>query len=276
MPLTPRKGRAAFSQNVATEMDAGKPQKQALAIAYSKQRKHRADGGTTVRGPQGLGEIASDWMHDHNMPASLDYSDLDMNPLGVAAVARGAFGGDSTPNSRVDQDFGVLNSRVVPPARKAFGGSASSENWMAHSALRGIAQNHAGPINSTVAGRTDHIPLNVASGSYVVPADIVSGLGQGNTAAGHQVINKMFHSGPYDEALPRFHAARPPKIPHFADGGSVPIMAAGGEHVLTPDQVKRLGNGDEKHGHEILDAWIKHERSKINKEQKKLPGPAKD
>jgi hypothetical protein len=31
----------AFSENVATEMHSGKPQKQAVAIAYSEQRKAR-------------------------------------------------------------------------------------------------------------------------------------------------------------------------------------------------------------------------------------------
>lgn len=39
MPLAKGKGKKAFSQNVKTEMAAGKPQKQALAIAYSVQRR---------------------------------------------------------------------------------------------------------------------------------------------------------------------------------------------------------------------------------------------
>ena len=37
MPLKEGKSKEAFSQNVKTEMDAGKPQDQALAIVYSKQ-----------------------------------------------------------------------------------------------------------------------------------------------------------------------------------------------------------------------------------------------
>lgn len=39
MPLMKSKSKKAFSDNVATEMDAGKPQKQALAIAYSVKRR---------------------------------------------------------------------------------------------------------------------------------------------------------------------------------------------------------------------------------------------
>lgn len=39
MPLKKSTGKQAFSQNVKTEMAAGKPQKQAVAIAYSVQRR---------------------------------------------------------------------------------------------------------------------------------------------------------------------------------------------------------------------------------------------
>jgi hypothetical protein len=43
MPLNKSKSRAAFSQNVRTEIAAGKPPKQAVAIAYSEKR---AAGGS--------------------------------------------------------------------------------------------------------------------------------------------------------------------------------------------------------------------------------------
>jgi hypothetical protein len=38
MPLKKSTSKKAFGQNVKTEMAAGKPQKQAVAIAYSEQR----------------------------------------------------------------------------------------------------------------------------------------------------------------------------------------------------------------------------------------------
>ena len=38
MPLTKSTSKAAFSKNVRTEMKSGKPQKQAVAIAYSEKR----------------------------------------------------------------------------------------------------------------------------------------------------------------------------------------------------------------------------------------------
>ena len=39
MPLKKSPSKKAFSSNIRTEMDAGKPQKQAVAIAYSVKRK---------------------------------------------------------------------------------------------------------------------------------------------------------------------------------------------------------------------------------------------
>ena len=49
MPLHKGKSEKAFSENVRTEMHHGKPQKQALAIAYRMQRK-KAKGGGCVLG----------------------------------------------------------------------------------------------------------------------------------------------------------------------------------------------------------------------------------
>ena len=47
MPLIHGKSPASFSKNIKTEMSAGKPQKQAVAIAYSEKRnaEHMAEGG---------------------------------------------------------------------------------------------------------------------------------------------------------------------------------------------------------------------------------------
>lgn len=125
---------------------------------------------------------------------------------------------------------------------------------------------HAGPLLSTVAGRTDHLPIDVASGSYVIPADIVSALGEGNTLAGTKVLQRMFTTGPYGIPLARRH---------FAKGGAVPIVAAGGEYVVPPEVVGQIGHGDVDRGHEILDAWVKKERAHTVKTLRKLPGPRK-
>jgi hypothetical protein len=45
MPLVKSKSKAAFSTNVKREMEAGKKQKQAVAIAYSVKRKAQSKKG---------------------------------------------------------------------------------------------------------------------------------------------------------------------------------------------------------------------------------------
>lgn len=135
---------------------------------------------------------------------------------------------------------------------------------------------HAGAISSIVPGRTDHIPMKVKPGSYVVPAETVSHLGQSNTQAGLAILSDMFGpKGPYGGALRGI-----PKPIGFADGGGVDdpvdINAAGGEFVIDPSVVAAVGDGDIEHGHEVLDAWIMNMRKQHIKTLKGLAPPAKD
>jgi len=137
---------------------------------------------------------------------------------------------------------------------------------------------HVGPIHSPVAGRTDHLPMHVPSGSYVVPADIISAMGEGNTMAGFKVANTIFSKIPDMSGLPGIDAEL--GLPHKAAGGSleppVPIVAAGGEYVIAPDDVVNVGGGDLDHGHQILDSFVRKMRAKTVETLKKLPGPKKD
>jgi hypothetical protein len=143
---------------------------------------------------------------------------------------------------------------------------------------------HEGPIHSPVAGRTDHLPMNVASGSYVIPADIISAMGEGNTMAGFKVARKMFSSQPYmvNEKQPYDSAEQPysegKPYGARAAGGAAPveIVAAGGEYVISPKDVLKLGGGDMDHGHASLDEFVKSYRQKTIHTLKKLPGPKKD
>jgi len=137
---------------------------------------------------------------------------------------------------------------------------------------------HVGPIHSPVAGRTDHLPMHVPSGSYVIPADIISAMGEGNTMAGFKVANTIFSKIPNMSGLPGADAGL--GLPHKADGGAleppVPIVAAGGEYVIAPDDVVNVGGGDLDHGHQILDSFVRKMRAKTVETLKKLPGPKKD
>lgn len=201
MPLIHGKSKQAVSKNIKTEIEAGKPQKQAVAIALDIARR----------------------------------------------------------------------------AKKAAGGRATFEGF----------------IHSDVPGRTDKHPMDVKSGSYVIPSDIVSGLGEGNTMAGTKALDSMFKSGPYGAKMPKIakgHTMPKMRMRHrkrskslFAEGGQtsgfptpVPIIAAGGEYVIPPEKVAEIGGGDVDHGHNVLDKWVVEQRNKLVKTLKNLPPPAKD
>jgi len=75
MPLEKGKSEAAFSHNVKTEMNAGKPQKQAVAIAYSEKRgdkrtKDNANAGLPIAN-YGETEDASQMLEKKKSSASV-------------------------------------------------------------------------------------------------------------------------------------------------------------------------------------------------------------
>lgn len=163
-------------------------------------------------------------------------------------------------------------------------------------AMPGAPVAHGGLLNSAVPGRTDKLKLGVKPNSYVVPADVVSALGQGNSIAGANVLGKMFKTGPYGVAAPKLAMPKTPGSPRrrFADGGMpmpdemempgdgpeetgepVDIMAAGGEFIVPADAVAMLGNGDAQAGQSILDSFVTQVRAKAIKTMRKLPGPKK-
>lgn len=141
-----------------------------------------------------------------------------------------------------------------------------------------IRMKRGGILNSPIPGRADKIPVNVPAGSYVLPADIPSALGQGNSMAGAEILKKMFSSGPY--GLPPLRS-RPRSVSRLrrAAGGQVaplevepmlkddddervPIIAAGGEFILHPEVVRAIGDGSMHRGNKILDRFVLDVREK--------------
>ncbi len=117
-----------------------------------------------------------------------------------------------------------------------------------------------GPVVGNTGGRTDALPVDVPSGSYVIPADCVAALGEGNTGAGFEKLTKNFGK-PGRREYPE---------------GSVPIKISDGEFVVTPEQVAALGKGDMEQGHRILDSLVKKIRAQHIQTLSSLPPPATD
>ena len=249
MPLDHSKSKSAFTNNVKTLMnDVGKSphvqsKAQALAIAYSTQReaKGRAMGGIA---PQAFNPM----MPGTGMPQT----PLNAPPSGVAAPAM------------MGAPMGLNAGMAGPAGARPFAAGG------------GVQSTFKGPIVSAVPGRTDNHFAHVPSGSYVIPADIVSAHGQGNTLAGMQALHKLFKMDPH----PIQHLARGGAAKHV--GKPVPVRLAGGEIVVPPENAhetmcrvtgKKLTLDQ---AHAALDKWVVSQRKKLRKTLAKLPGPARD
>jgi hypothetical protein len=136
--------------------------------------------------------------------------------------------------------------------------------------IRRAAQRLAagGLIESDVPGRTDRIPGKLQPGAYVIPADVVSALGEGNSAAGAKILDNLTTSGNWAGRKGDRFAAAPNTPEAEAD-----VIVAGGEYIVPVDRVKAIGGGSLEVGHKTLDRFVKSVRQKQIHTLRNLPGP---
>ena len=185
---------------------------------------------------------------------------------GGLPYSRSPYGSTSDPTIMKEQRLAGGGQALAPPRPSAPQNLAS------------------GLLRSSIPGRTDKLNLGVGSGSYVFPADTVSALGQGNSMAGGQIMDRLFKRGPSGANLALRGRKRAGRM-FMADGGDVDvadnsnghepvdIVAAGGEYVLTPEEVTQIGGGDVDMGHKILDDFVLSVRKKLRQDLSKLPRP---
>lgn len=209
-------------------------------------------------------------------------------PAGMNAADASVLQGIYNPPAKADGGFVSPNGGFGAPQHFSEGGMPTGgemASWVTRRQAAESVPHGAGLFASSVPGRTDKLDTIVPAGSYVIPADVVSGLGEGNTMAGSNILDKMFHTNPYgiQGARVGHGGVGIPGIPHHmvasprANGGATPtrIIAAGGEYLIHPEDVKRIGGGDLKRGHKILDHFVVHARKTTAATMNKLPGPKK-
>lgn len=166
--------------------------------------------------------------------------------------------------------------RAGHPRDQAF--AAAYAEKRRHPRASGGVVPESGLLHTNGPGRTDNIKIKPPSGSYVLPADIVSALGEGSTLNGAAVLDKALTASkpklaPTLKPIPTPHA---PKTYRHGDAQhGVDIIAAGGEYVVSPEQSAAIGGGDIEKGHKILDEFVKQVRARTIKTLRKLPGPVR-
>jgi hypothetical protein len=122
----------------------------------------------------------------------------------------------------------------------------------------------SGLIRGSSPGRSDSIPTSLPRQGFVMPADVVSGLGEGNTDAGGKHFRTMIANAHKGKATP-----------HFSHGGVVPARVSAGEFFIHPAHVAVIGGGDIAHGHEVLREVVNHVRQKVARHAATAPEPAR-
>lgn len=186
MPLIESASRPAVSKNIEAEMAAGKPQKQAVAIALDVARRaKRAVGGFNAahaphvpKAPH-VGPIIS------AVPGRTDRHEMDVpsasyvvpahavshlgqsNTLAGMKVLNGMFG----PGSKLDTQGQAMKRGPGPPALRPM------------NTPRDAGGRRGSHIGSPV-------PIMSAGGEFVIPDHVVLAIGGGNPKKGHAALDQ--------------------------------------------------------------------------------------
>ncbi len=180
----------------------------------------------------------------------------------------------------------------MPVQHFDLGGTAEAPWWM-RSADRELQSGLLHSPMGAAGGRSDTLPHSVAANSYIIPADVVSGLGMGDTMSGASVMQHIIDSLPYGIKPAKVRGGSnmphpPAPVREQASGGAlapmpnpnanpdkVPVLLANGEFHIGPQYVQRAGGGNYNRGHKVFDSLVKHVRQRTIGQLQKLPPPVK-
>lgn len=196
-------------------------------------------------------------------------------------IARVLQGKELMPEAKARRGGG-LKKRAAGGGAPVMSASQGSPWWTRTQAYQ---SNKPGLfLHGSTPGRADMVHTIAPPGAHIIPADVISGMGQGNSLNGASQFEKMLKSGPYGTApvptgrhgmgMPRASAAS-----HLARGGAhreTPVALSDGEFMVFEHWVRHLGGGDPKKGKQLLNKMILDERKKHIKTLQRLPGPVKE
>lgn len=266
---------AEAARQASAILRSGAPERIAIATANKRAdrlmaERHRADGGVTpiplnLPGWPGYGWDPMRAARDAGMTEG-EIADRDQKAARTLQSWRDS-GYPIEPPGHADG--GTLGKALHVLRRQMGGGMMPEVPFFERAEAYGLRR---GFIGGTGSGRFDKNATDLPSSSYILPADIISGLGEGNSLSGARVVDEMLHSMP-DGIVPprpggRHEMPRPPRDPELeqglfegtnrapippeiAKGGTpgdgekaekkVSILDADGEFRLLPFDVAKIG-----------------------------------
>jgi len=136
----------------------------------------------------------------------------------------------------------------------------------------------AGFVGGHTSGREDRIRLPVENDSFVIPADVVSALGDGSSLAGAAKLHAMFELTSARRIASFWE--REAYNEAYADGGRVrnpvKVWVSSGEFIVSPMQcLGRFPGGDIHTAHDELDLFVLSTRVAWIGTLLKLPPPVR-
>lgn len=210
MPLNKGKSDKAVSENIKTEIGAGKPQKQAVAIAMSEagRSKKMADGGTLGDENPWLSKLR-DMLKSKNAPIASEQNaldqinDLEKGPAVSTDTPKGYDAGGTPPTTLNPDDQevqGDLPSPQEPDQQSKLAAVLQAMGMGAKQALSPLA---------SVAAPAQAAGQAVASGIDSVNPLMNAGLGM----ASHMMNNQLAANQPSEASLPPVASAAPSAAP---------------------------------------------------------------
>lgn len=107
-------------------------------------------------------------------------------------------------------------------------------------------------------GTSDSIAAKIPIGSFVLPANVVSQLGRGDTTSGLEALDRAFGKGrgavTDSERRPKGRGAVTDS--ERAPMGAIESYLSRGEYVIPPDTVAAMGQGDPIKGADVLSRYF--------------------
>jgi hypothetical protein len=280
----PQSGHAARIANAVLRRTGNEGESIAVANKYFQKRD---DGGGIVDpAGQEVGGVAptNQTMSPLERGMIQRYSSLPPEKLQELAVMMGG-----SPQGKLIQQL-LARKRMMPneqyqqtPERASGGLTPQGSPYWSRAQQRSenSGLGATGYLHGPTSGRADEILTTAPAGSHVIPADVMSGMGEGNSLAGANVMAQMLKTGPGGMQMPQSRGRNlmpsPPRPPaQQAAGGRTeqrPVALSHGEFVITPEQVRAFGGGDQDKGHAFWDWFITEARKLIIEQMKKLPPP---
>ena len=261
MPLMAGSSPSVNSQNIREMQAAGHPHAQAVAAALRNADRTRAMGGMM---PQPMGSLGHPMPSGGIRPVALPRTGVHLGMHPSSMLPRrdggGSVGAPVAPTPGLQPNVSNANpalqnyiqkfSAMPPEQLQEMIARMGTNSPIAGIAQRVLQQKMVMPAAPAPTPTAQPTPLSLA-----VPTQ------------------QAFQPQPIgmSPAQPVQQAARGGKAGERRD--TVPILAAGGEFVVSPEHVAHIGEGDVKEGHRRLDDFVIQRRKQIIKEMRALRPP---